>query len=133
MKRAWLSDAASPLGKAAARGLKAQGWQVDAGRHEAEARIMVLERGGDPCALPDGSGTVILLAPAGDRLALAALSLEAQRLAIAAAPAVRVNAVAVEQGQEDRIGASLDWLAGAEMVTGQLILLSSAPGHSIPL
>lgn len=133
MKRAWLSDRQSPLGKAAAKGLKALGWQINALRDDADARVLVLQTGDEPCALPEGSGALLLLAPSGNRLALAAFSLAVQKLAVAAAPVKRVNAVAVEAGNEDQIGATLDWLAQAEMVTGQLVLLSSRPAPSIPL
>lgn len=133
MKRVWLSSPQSPLGKAAAKGLKALGWQVDAEPDAADARVLVLQDSGNSCVMPEGASPLIILAPASDRLGLTALSLSAQRLAVAAAPATRVNAVAVEQGKEDQLGATVDWLAGAGMVTGQLILLSSAPGPSIPM
>lgn len=133
MRRVWLGDTRSPLGKAAAKGLKAFGWRIDTERDAADARVIVLKECTAPGAMPEGTGTLIFLAPAGDRLAISALSLSTQRLAVAAAPGVRVGTVVVDQGHEDQIGAAIDWFARAEMVTGQLILLSGAPGRYQPM
>src|SRR3546814_9589938 len=61
------------------------------------------------------------------RSALAALSLHTQQRAVAAAPSQRVNAIAFEAGHTDKLVVTIDWLAKANMVTGQLILLSDQP------
>src|SRR3546814_9806836 len=60
-------------------------------------------------------------------MALAALSLHTQQRAVAAAPSQRVNAIAFEAGHTDKLAVTIDWLAKANMVTGQLILLSDQP------
>lgn len=129
MKRAWLSDPRSRLGRAAARGLKALGWKLADNGDAAEARVILLNEGDRPGALPGGTAAIVLVTSAGDRLAVAALSLETQRLAVAAAPDVRVNAVVVEEGYDDQLGATIDWLIGAEMVTGQLVRLGKGLGE----
>lgn len=133
MKRAALSDAEGPLVKAAADGLTALGWDVSAG-NGADLRIEFLESSASlfSVAMDGGCASVVLVAPAGGRFDLSGLSLEVQRLAVAAAPMQRVNGIAVESGHDDALAATIDWLAGAAMVTGQLILLSDAPGPSIP-
>src|SRR3546814_11710261 len=89
------------------------------------------------CALPIWSrlgstgkadcSSLILVAPAAGRMALAALSLHTQQLAVAAAPSQRVNAIAFEAGHTAKLAVPIDWLAKASMVTGQLILLSEQP------
>ena len=131
MKRVWISDPGLKL-SALGNDLQALGWQVENDPHGVDLRIVVIETCGAPCPMPDGSGPVVVVASEGDRLALSSLSLETQKLALAAAPAERVNAVAVETGFEDEAAAMADWLAGAEMVTGQVILLSEQPGPAIP-
>ena len=133
MKRAWLSEAQSPLARAAAEGLRALGWQVETGGDEAEADLRVFAAGSALPAIGQGEGgSVVLIAEAPDRLGLSELSLHVQKLAVAAAPQVRVNAVAVADGWAGNLADTIDWLAGAEMVTGQLILLSEEPGPAIP-
>lgn len=128
MKGVWISDVDLPLGRAVADGLRPLGWKQQSAPDNAALRVLVLRSCDEPCASPAGSGPLVILAPAGDRFALSALSLAVQRQAVAAAPACRVNAVAVEGGFEDQAGGSVDWLAGADMVTGQMILLSDEPG-----
>src|SRR3546814_2855681 len=81
-----------------------------------------LVTGVQTCALP-----ILLVAPAAGRMALAALSLHTQQRAVAAAPSQRVNAIAFEAGHTDKLAVTIDWLAKANMVTGQLILLSDQP------
>ena len=133
MKRAWLSEAQSPLARAAAEGLRVLGWQVETGGGQAHADIRVFAAGSALPALGQGGrGAVVLIADAPDRLGLSELSLQVQKLAVAAAPQVRVNGVAVSDGWAGQIAETIDWLAGAEMVTGQLILLSEEPGPAIP-
>src|SRR3546814_8876675 len=68
------------------------------------------------CALPIWSrlgstgkadcSSLILVAPAAGRMALAALSLHTQQLAVAAAPSQRVNAIAFEAGHTDKLARS---------------------------
>lgn len=133
MKRAWLNEAQSPLARAAAEGLCALGWQVETGGGEAGADVRVFAAGSALPALVKGdSSPAILIAEAPDRLGLSELSLQVQKLAVAAAPAVRVNGVAVADGWAGNLADTIDWLAGADMVTGQLILLSEEPGPAIP-
>src|SRR3546814_9558649 len=79
------------------------------------------------CALPIWSrlgstgkadcSSLILVAPAAGRMALAALSLHTQQRAVAAAPSQRVNAIAFEAGHTDKLAVTIDWLAKANMVT----------------
>ncbi|HKX22488.1 MAG TPA: hypothetical protein VJM81_04360 [Rhizorhapis sp.] len=133
MRSVSLSDR-SPLGKIAADGLKALGWSLaSATQAKADLRLELLK---DPLfpVLPQGEwGTIVLLAAAPDRIGISELSLHVQKLAVQAAPAGRVNAVAVAQGWEKDVPAVIDWLAAADMVTGQIILLSGEPGPAIPL
>lgn len=133
MRSVSLSDR-SPLGKIAANGLKALGWSIaSATQARADLRVELLKDAPSPSLSQGEWGTVILLAAAPDRLRISELSLQVQKLAVQAAPARRVNAVAVAQGWEKDVPAVLDWLADADMVTGQIILLSGEPGPAIPL
>ena len=132
MKRASLSDIGLPLAKAAADGLRALGWTVTAGRGAAELRVELVDDLSAAAVARGAWGTVILIATAPDRLGLSELSLHVQKLAVAAAPAVRVNGVAVADGWEGKLADTIDWLGGAGMVTGQMILLSEEPGPAIP-
>lgn len=133
MRSVSLSDR-FPLGKIAANGLKALGWSIaSATQARADLRVELLKDAPSPSLSQGEWGTVILLAAAPDRLRISELSLQVQKLAVQAAPARRVNAVAVAQGWEKDVPAVLDWLADADMVTGQIILLSGEPGPAIPL
>jgi hypothetical protein len=130
MRRAWLSEDRSPLARAAAEGLRALGWQVESGGDEAEADLRVYAAGSAQPA--PGRGAVVMISDAPDRLGLSELSLQVRKLAVAAAPQGRVNGVAVSEGWAGTLAETIDWLAGADMVTGQLILLSQEPGPTIP-
>lgn len=133
MKRAWLSEVQSPLARAAAEGLRALGWQVETGGGQGNADLRVFAAGSTLPAFGQGDPSpVVLIAEASDRLGLSELSLQVQKLAVAAAPLVRVNGVAVAEGWADTLAGTIDWLAGADMVTGQMILLSEEPGPMIP-
>lgn len=134
MKRFSLSEADTLLGKAAADGLQALGWILaEASQADAELRVEILEDLAHPSVGKGAWDCAVLVVQAPDRIGLSELSLHLQKLAVEAAPEVRVNGVAVAEGWEKDLAASIDWLAGAAMVTGQLILLSSEPAPSIPL
>lgn len=133
MKRAWMDEMQSPLARAAAEGLRALGWQVETGGVQGNADLRMFAAGSALPALDQGDPSpVVLIAEAPDRLGLSALSLQVRQLAVAAAPLVRVNGVAVAEGWTSTLAGTIDWLAGADMVTGQLILLSEEPGPAIP-
>ncbi len=130
MKRAWMDEMQSPLARAAAEGLRALGWQVETGGVQGNADLRVFAAG--PALPAPGRGAVVMIADAPDRLGLSELSLQVRKLAVAAAPQGRVNGVAVSEGWAGTLAETIDWLAGADMVTGQLILLSDEPGPAIP-
>ena len=130
MKRAWMDEMQSPLARAAAEGLRALGWQVETGGVQGTADLRVFAAG--PALPAPGRGAVVMIADAPDRLGLSELSLQVRKLAVAAAPQGRVNGVAVSEGWAGTLAETIDWLAGADMVTGQLILLSDEPGPAIP-
>lgn len=131
MKRACLSETRTPVARQVTQGLEAQGWNVRL-RTEGPApdlRVEFLEAAGPllgPTVKADCS-SLVLVAPAAGRMGLAGLSLHTQQLAVAAAPSQRVNAIAFEAGHTDKLAVTIDWLAKASMVTGQLILLSDQP------
>lgn len=132
MKSVSLSEDQSPLARAAADGLRALGWAVTADQAGAQLRVEFVD---DLSAATVGRGdwgSVVFSAAAPDRLGLSELSVHVQKLAVAAAPQVRVNGVAVAEGWQGELASTIDWLAGAEMVTGQMILLSGEPGPTIP-
>jgi len=133
MKRAWMDEMQSPLARAAAEGLRALGWQVETGGVQVNADLRVFAAGPALPAFGQGDPSpVVLIAEAPDRLGLSELSLQVRKLAVAAAPQGRVNGVAVSEGWAGTLAETIDWLAGADMVTGQLILLSDEPGPAIP-
>jgi hypothetical protein len=133
MKRAWLSDRQLSLARDVARGLKTMGWAVG-DEVNADIRVEFLSAGALPPAdfqAGDGEGSVVLVAPATTHLYLSELSLKLQGLAMAQAPARRINAIVVESAQADRLALAIDWLAGAAMVTGQIVLLSDKPAPAL--
>ncbi|MBK5265563.1 MAG: hypothetical protein JJE34_10095 [Alphaproteobacteria bacterium] len=133
MSHAWLSDTHAPLAREAALGLKAMGWTLDGGT-DADVRVEFLDADTLPSAnfqAGDRESSVVLVAPATTRLYLSELSLKVQGLAIAQAPARRINAIVVEAAQADRLAFTINWLAGAQMVTGQIILLSDKPAPTL--
>lgn len=134
MRKVSLSENGGVLEREAAEGLKALGWTLVEGRlSKAELRVIFIKASEQPSLEEGAWGSVVLVTTAPDKPGLSELSLHLQKLAIRAAPESRVNGIAVAQGWEKELAASIDWLAGAAMVTGQLILLSSEPAPSIPL
>lgn len=129
MKRAWLSDPGALLAASAATGLGALGWTLAARAEDAD--LLVLFEA-EPSAPRVGECAVFVI-PCSGRAALRGFSLAVQAAAIAAAPARRVNGIVVEAGWEQQLGSTLDWLAGADMVTGQAVLLSGREAPAIPL
>lgn len=134
MRRAALSESRSALARAAASGLQALGWTVETAAHVAEAdlRVEFVRDLVGPAFAPGQWGAVIFVSEAADRLSLSEMSVAIQKRAIAAAPGLRVNGVAVAKGWSGELAPMLDWLAGAQMVTGQTILLSNDAGPGIP-
>src|SRR3546814_3802352 len=107
MKRACLSENHTPVARQGTQGLEAQGWNVRL-RTEGPAPGLRVEFLEAASSRPGSTGkadcsSLILVAPAAGRMALAALSLHTQQLAVAAAPSKRVNAIAFDAGQKAKL------------------------------
>src|SRR3546814_18112839 len=106
MELACLGETQAPVARQVTQGLEAQGWNVRL-RTEGPApdlRVDFLEAASSRLGSTGKAdcSSLILVAPAAGRMALAALSLHTQQLAVAAAPSQRVNAIAFDAGQIGR-------------------------------
>src|SRR3546814_16227060 len=95
MKRACLSETHTPVARQVTQGLEAQGWNVRL-RTEGPAPGLRVEFLEAASSRPGSTGkadcsSLILVAPAAGRMALAAPSPHHQQLAVAAAPPPREN------------------------------------------